>query len=158
MKKIFPFLQALAQILGQSLPTSDETQTHTLMVDGEELFLRYLPEDDLWVYFGFITDFMSEVTPAQLEKALELNLFGRGTANYYCGLIGKAIVLSGRLPMLDATPEQLAEQLFLLAQHITPLHQALAPTTDTSDILKDETISTDTNDISHFSSSFLIQV
>lgn len=123
------FIYELSEILGQALSASDETQAHTLTLDGEELFLRYLPEEQLWVYFGFVTDFMVEATPQQLAKALELNSFGRGTADYYLGILGKAIILSGRLAMNDeATPEQLAQQLAQLAEQLTPMHQTLMAT------------------------------
>lgn len=123
------FIHELSAILGQALSASDETQTHSLTLDGEELFLRYLPEEQLWVYFGFVTDFMVEATPQQLMKALELNSFGRGSADYYFGVLGKAIVLTGRLVMNDdATPEFLAQQLAQLAQQLNPMHQLLMAT------------------------------
>lgn len=155
MSQVVSFIQALSQHLGQSLSTSDDSQTHTLTIDGEELFLRYLPEDDLWVYFGFVTDFMSEVSPEQLTKALELNLFGRGTADYYLGLIGKALALSGRLPMADATPEGLIEQLVQLAQHLTPLHQTLTSTESASVPADDMPEQTFEAPASHWDQSFI---
>lgn len=125
MNSIRSFIQTLSQKFGQTLSTSDETQTYTLKVDGEDIFLRYLPEENAWLYFGFVTDFMCSVTPKQLEKALELNLFGRGTANFHLGLVAKAIALSGSLPLDNAEPDQLVEALMQLAQHLTPIHQLL---------------------------------
>lgn len=121
MNPTLPFIQALSQTFGQTLSTSDETQTYTLRVDGEEIYLRYIPEDDLWLYFGFVTDFMRPTTPEQLEKALELNLFGRGTAGLHLGLIGQAIALSGSLPLSESDPDRLIEALAQLAQHLSPL-------------------------------------
>lgn len=128
MKHITPFIQALSQHFGQVIHATDESQTYTFTIDGEEIFLRYLPEDEAWVYFGFVTDFMAEVTQQQLEKALELNLFGRGTADFHLGLMSKALVLSGKLPIINGTPEALIEALIQLSQHLTPLHQTLTST------------------------------
>lgn len=128
MNSFSSFIQTLSRKFGQTLSTSDETQTYSLQVDGEEIFLRYLPEDNEWLYFGFVTDFMRSAAPDQLEKALELNLFGRGTAGFHLGLIGKALALSGNLPLADAEPDRLVEQLLQLAQHLTPLHRILTGT------------------------------
>lgn len=125
MNPTLPFIQTLSKTFGQTLSTSDETQTYSLKVDGEDIFLRYLPEENAWLYFGFVTDFMRSVTPEQLEKALELNLFGRGTANFHLGLVAKAIALSGSLPLDNAEPDRLVEALMQLAQHLTPIHQIL---------------------------------
>lgn len=147
MKHITPFIQALSQHFGQVLHATDESQTYTFTINGEEVFLRYLPEDEAWVYFGFVTDFMTDVSQKQLEKALELNLFGRGTADFYLGLMGKALVLSGRLSIVNGSPEALVETLVQLSQHLTPLHQTLTTTTETSPALvSDEAILPETPD------------
>lgn len=129
MQHLTPFLQALSQHFGQRLHMADESQTYTLTVDEEEIFLRYLPEDDAWAYFGFVTDFMAEVSQEQLEKALELNVFGRGTADFYLGLMGQALVLSGKLSIMRSSPEALVEALIQLSQQLSPLHQLLTATT-----------------------------
>lgn len=138
MKHITPFIQALSQHFGQVLQATDESQTYTFTINGEEVFLRYLPEDEAWVYFGFVTDFMTDVSQKQLEKALELNLFGRGTADFYLGLMGKALVLSGKLSIINGSPEALVEALVQLSQHLTPLHQTLTSTTAASPVFVDD--------------------
>lgn len=125
MNPTLPFIQTLSKTFGRTLSTSDETQTYTLQVDGEEIFLRYLPEENEWLYFGFVTDLMRSAAPEQLERALELTLFGRGTAGFHLGLVAKAIALSGSLPLNTAEPDGLVEALMQLAQHLTPIRQAL---------------------------------
>lgn len=128
MSNYATFIQELSGHLGQHLSASDETQTHTLRIGGEDLFLRCTPEEEAWIYFGFVTDFMRAVTPEQMEKALELNLCGRGTAGFHLGLIGQALALSGSFPLADTDAEHLAEQLVQLADQLAPLHRDLTST------------------------------
>lgn len=132
------FIKELSRHLGQQLSASNEDMTHTLQVEGEDLFLRCIPEENQWVYFGFVTDFMSEVSPEQLEKALELNLFGRGTAGFHLGLIGKALALSGSFPLEDPAAERLAEQIVQLSHLLAPLHRDLTSTEEATIPLADD--------------------
>lgn len=90
-------------------------------INNRLIHLHYTAEDDTWLYFGFVTDFEDEIPRAFLERALELNLFGRGTDNFHLGRFGNGLVLSGASEMSNLTPQSFAEILFRLSQTINSL-------------------------------------
>ena len=124
MEKAKLLIQELAQLAGTELEFQ-ENAICELAVEGRLLLLRYRPEDDDWLYFGFVTDGEEELSAEQLKKALSLNLFGAETYGLHLGLFAQSLILSGTVPMDGLNAEGLAEKLLFLSKCIAQLSEKL---------------------------------
>ena len=124
MKKAKLLIQELAQLAGTELEFQ-ENAICELAVNGRLLLLRYRPEDDDWLYFGFVTEGEEELTTEQLKKALCLNLFGAETYGLHLGLFDGSLVLSGTVAMDGLNADDFADKLLFLSKRIEALAEKI---------------------------------
>jgi hypothetical protein len=124
MEKAKLLIEELSRLTGNEIEFSQDGVSE-LAVEDRLLMLRYRPQDDDWLYFGFVTDCEEELSPEKLKKALSFNLFGAETSGFHLGLFGNSLVLSGTAAKESLTAESLAEKLIFLSRHIATLSEKL---------------------------------
>ena len=98
-----------------------------IAVDGTMVLVK--PADAVETSVMLFSVLVGEgVDEAQMKKALEMSLFGRGTAGGSIGLFVDSLIYSTRQPLEGLSAQELAERLVQFAHDAQRIGEALATT------------------------------
>jgi hypothetical protein len=83
-------------------------------------------ERELTIFTVLATAPEDGFSPAALQRALEMNLFGREVVGHHLGLFADSLILSSALPLEDLSAEALADRLVALVRLAGTLSESLS--------------------------------
>ena len=89
-------------------------------------------ERELTIFTVLVTAPEDGFSPAALQRALEMNLFGREVVGHHLGLFADSLILSSALPLEDLSAEALADHLVALVRLAGTLSESLSSHVPTS--------------------------
>ena len=89
-------------------------------------------ERELTIFTVLATAPEEGFSSAALQRALEMNLFGREVVGHHLGLFADSLILSSALPLEDLSAEALADRLVVLVRLAGTLSESLSSHVPTS--------------------------